>query len=126
MPDPPIRSWHQRCSRLRLPLIPAVLCCALLRVFFVGEPGKGCQKTQKAITDVCYHDSFAADAVLMRKPIRATSTSGRTFEFSSAPGKSKRGRETGFVKKRNHLVEHSFIPRCVCVCMRGYEKKEEA
>ena len=79
----------------------------------VGEPGEGCQKTQKIITNLCYDDSFAADAVLMKKPMQAKSASGRTFLFSLADkrGTGRRGRETPFVKKRNELVQHRFIPR---------------
>lgn len=92
-------------------------CRALLRSLAPAllNTGKGCQKVQKAISDLCYQDSFAADAVLMRKPIRGKSSSGRAFVFpptGSAGKRGRRGRESSFVKKRNDLVEHQFIPRC--------------
>lgn len=96
--------------------------CASVCVLATGESGKGRQKTQKNISDLCYHESFAADAVLMRKPIRGKSSSGRTFEFPSASTGGKRGKkrgETGFVKQRNDLVKHQFIPRCGGACRGG-------
>eukprot|EP00752_Nemacystus_decipiens_P012450 g11031.t1 len=92
--------------------------------------GKGCMKTQKAITDLCYHEKFAADAVLMRKPILGKSASGRTLVFPSTAskrGKSnlKRSRETAFVKKRNDLVEHQFIPRMVRLAQEKFPEEIE-
>lgn len=90
-------------------------------------PGVGCQKAQKAITELCYHENFSADAVLMKRPLRAKSSKGRTFVFPSKSRsgsrsgsggtrvkmKIKRGRETDFVRRRNDLVERTFIPRWV-------------
>ena len=109
----PLCAAVRRCA----PLCSAVLRCAPLCVLVVGEAGKGCQRTQKLISDLCYHEKFAADAVLMRKPIQGKSSSGRTFVLPSAAGKKrgKRGRETAFVKIRNDLVEHKLIPKCVFV-----------
>ena len=95
----------------------AVLCCARL----VGPAGEDCQKTQKAITDLCYHEKFNADAVLMRKPIWGESTHGRTVVVPATAGKrGKRSQAMDFAEKRKDLVEHSFIPRCVCVYTSKY------
>lgn len=111
---------------LVLPFRPPTPAFSALGVAGVGHrriaiQGVGCQKAQKAITELCYHESFSADAVLMKRPLRAKSSKGRTFVFPSkstsgsgdAPVKVKikRGRETDFVRRRNDLVERTFVPR---------------
>eukprot|EP00903_Cladosiphon_okamuranus_P012800 g11963.t1 len=93
---------------------------------FVAFHGKGCQRAQKAISKLCYHDSFAADAVLMKKPIQVRSSSGRTVMLPGERGRrGRRGRETGFAKERNDLVEHLLIPRLVHLAQAQFPEEIE-
>ncbi|CAM9984594.1 unnamed protein product [Ectocarpus sp. 13 AM-2016] len=104
----------------------------LLRVFedlvldrpdtaFPGEEG---QKLQEKLSSLCYHPKFQADAVLMKRPIRTRTTSGRSFTFSSK--QPKRGREGPFVKERNDVVEKGLIPRLVELAQESYADEIEA
>ncbi|CBN78426.1 ATP-dependent RNA helicase, mitochondrial, putative [Ectocarpus siliculosus] len=87
-------------------------------------PGEAGQKLQEEMSSLCYHPKFQADAVLMKRPIRTRTTSGRSFTFSSK--QPKRGREGPFVKERNDVVEKGLIPRLVELAQESYADEIEA
>ncbi|CAN0273636.1 unnamed protein product, partial [Ectocarpus sp. 8 AP-2014] len=89
--------------------------------FPAGEAG---QKLQEEVSSLCYHPQFQADAVLMKRPIRTRTTSGRSFTFSSK--QPQRGREGPFVKERNDVLEKGLIPRLVELAQESYADEIEA
>lgn len=75
--------------------------------------GQGGQEVQSAVSALCYHGNFQADAVMKKKPIKARGTSGRTYTFAvPASAKKKAGRSSGpFAKDRAELVTKKLVPR---------------
>ncbi|CAM9111780.1 unnamed protein product [Scytosiphon promiscuus] len=86
-------------------------------------PGESGQKLQRAISDLCYSEKFQSDAVLMRKPIKAKTSTGRMFTFPSQQAKG--GREAPFVRERNKLVKESFIPRLIELAQSNFHEEME-
>lgn len=68
---------------------------------------------QSAVSALCYHGNFRADAVMKKKPIKARGTSGRTYTFAvPAVAKKTAGRIGGpFAKDRTELVAKKLVPR---------------
>lgn len=67
---------------------------------------------QSAVSALCYHGNFQADAVTKKKPIKARGTSGRTYTFAvPAAAKKKSGRSGPFAKDRTELVMKKIVPR---------------
>ena len=66
---------------------------------------------QSAVSALCYHGNFQADAVMKKKPIKARGTSGRTYTFA-VPAATKKARRSGpFAKDRTELIANKFVPR---------------
>eukprot|EP00904_Undaria_pinnatifida_P008122 jgi/Undpi1/443/HiC_scaffold_1.g00439.m1 len=103
---------------------------ALFRDLVLDDPdeaflGEGGQEVQSAVSALCYHGNFRADAVMKKKPIKARGTSGRTYTFAVPSAGKKAERSGPFAKERKELITKMFVPRLVELAQENFPEELE-